>query len=93
MKTKQTPKFKKQELQLIEKAAKEKQRRCRSEVMVEQYPQLGLSLVMEHHEVGGRAPTSTRPVGVPGKQASAWKHNLFSALAAATSQSAKAAKK
>ena len=40
-----------------------------------------------------RAPTFTRPVGVPGKQASAWKHNLFSALAAATSQSAKDAKK
>ena len=41
----------------------------------------------------GRAPTSTRPVGVPGKQASAQKHNPFSALAAATSQLAKAAKK
>ena len=30
---------------------------------------------------------------MPGKQASVWKHNLFSALAAATSQLAKAAKK
>ena len=34
-----------------------------------------------------------KPTGVPGKQASGWKHNLFSALAAATAQSAKAAKK
>ena len=41
----------------------------------------------------GRAPTSTKPVGVPRKQASGQKHNLFSALAAATAQSAKAAKK
>ena len=62
-------------------------------MVVEQYPQLGLPLVMEHSQGRGRAPTSTRPVGVPGKQASAWKHNPFSALAAATSQSVKAAKK
>ena len=41
----------------------------------------------------GRALTSTKPVGGPGKQSSAWKHNLFSTLAAATSQSAMAAKK
>ena len=41
----------------------------------------------------GRAPTSAKPVGVPRKEASGWKHNLFSALAAATAQLAKAAKK
>ena len=44
---------------------------------------------MEHHKVEAKH----QPVGVPGKWASAWKHNPLSALAAATSQSAKAAKK
>ena len=34
-----------------------------------------------------------KPTGVPGKQASGWKHNPFSTLAAAATQSAKAAKK
>ena len=34
-----------------------------------------------------------KPTGVPGKQESGWKYNPFSALAAATAQSAKAAKK
>ena len=41
----------------------------------------------------GKAPTSAKPTGVPRKQASGWKHNLFSALVAATAQLAKAAKK
>ena len=41
----------------------------------------------------GKAPTSGKPTGVPGKQESGWKHNPFSALAAAAAQSAKAAKK
>ena len=41
----------------------------------------------------GRGPTSAKPAGVPGKQASGWKHNPFSTLAAVTAQSAKAAKK
>ena len=41
----------------------------------------------------GRAPISVKPTGVPRKKASGWKHNPFSALAAATAQSAKAVKK
>ena len=41
----------------------------------------------------GKAPISAKPTGVPGKQESGQKHNLFSALAAAAAQSAKAAKK
>ena len=40
----------------------------------------------------GRAPTSSKPMGVPGKQSSGHKHNPFSALAAAAKQSVKAAK-
>ena len=41
----------------------------------------------------GRAPASSKPMGVPGKQSSGHKHNPFSALATATKQSAKAAKR
>ena len=41
----------------------------------------------------GKAPTSAKPTGVPGKQESGQKYNPFSALAAAAAQSAKAAKK
>ena len=41
----------------------------------------------------GKTPTSMKPTGVPGKQASGWKHNPFSTLAAAAAQSAKAVKK
>ena len=41
----------------------------------------------------GRVPTSSKPVGVPGKQSSSHKHNPFSALAAVVKQSAKAAKR
>ena len=41
----------------------------------------------------GKAATSGKPIGVPGKQASGQKHNPFSTLAAATTQSVKAAKK
>ena len=41
----------------------------------------------------GRAPTSSKPMGAPGKQSSGHKHNPFSALATAAKQSAKAAKK
>ena len=36
----------------------------------------------------GRAPTSSKPMGVPGKQSSGCKHNPFSALATAAKQSA-----
>ena len=38
-------------------------------------------------------PTSVKPVGVTGRQSSGWKHNPFCTLAAATMQSAKAARK
>ena len=41
----------------------------------------------------GKAPTSAKPTGVPGKQESGQKQNPFSALAATAAQSAKAAKK
>ena len=41
----------------------------------------------------GKVPTSAKPTGVPGRQQSSHKHNLFSALASAMKQSAKAAKK
>ena len=41
----------------------------------------------------GKAPTSVKPTGVPGRQQSSCKHNPFSALASAMKQSAKAAKK
>ena len=41
----------------------------------------------------GRAPASSKPMGVPGKQSSGHKHNPFSALATAAKQSAKAAKR
>ena len=40
----------------------------------------------------GRAPTSVSPVGVPGKEVSGQKHDSFSTVAAATQQSARAAK-
>ena len=92
MKTKQTSNFKKQELQLIKKAAKEKQKGVgQGDGGV--VPPAGTAPGDGASRGRGRAPTSTRPVGVPRKQASAQKHNLFSALTAATSQSAKAAKK
>ena len=38
-------------------------------------------------------PTSSKPVGVPGRHSSDHKHNPFSALATAAKQSAKAAKR
>ena len=38
-------------------------------------------------------PTTSKPLGVPGKQSSGHKHNPFSALATAAKQSAKAAKR
>ena len=41
----------------------------------------------------GKTPTSTKPTGVPGKQESGQKHTLFSTLATAAAQSAKAAKR
>ena len=41
----------------------------------------------------GKVPTSSKPMGVPGKQSSGHKHNPFSALATAAKQSAKAAKR
>ena len=41
----------------------------------------------------GRAPASSKPVSVPGKQSSGQKHNPFSVLATAAKQSAKATKK
>ena len=40
-----------------------------------------------------RVPTSSKPMGVPGRHSSDWKHNPFSALATAARQSAKAAKR
>ena len=41
----------------------------------------------------GRAPTSSKPMGVPGKQSSGHKHNPFSVLTTAAKQSAKATKR
>ena len=41
----------------------------------------------------GRALTSSKPMGVPGRHSSHRKHNPFSALATAPKQSAKAAKR
>ena len=38
-------------------------------------------------------PTSSKPMGVPGKQSSGQKHNPFSVLATAAKQSVKAAKR
>ena len=89
MKTKQTPKFKKQEL---EKATKE-QRKGVGRGGGGAVPPAKTAPGDGASQGRGRVPTSIRPVGVPGKQASAWKHSPFSALAAATSQLAKAAKK
>ena len=41
----------------------------------------------------GRAPTSSKPIGVPRKQSSGHKHNPFSVLATAAKQSTKATKR
>ena len=92
MKIKQTPRFKKQELEEAGKAAKEQQKGV-GRGGGGAVPPAGTAPGDGASQGRGRAPTSTRPVGVPQKQSSAWKHNPFSALAAATSQSAKAAKK
>ena len=41
----------------------------------------------------GRVLASSKPMSIPGKQSSGWKHNPFSVLATAAKQSAKATKK
>ena len=41
----------------------------------------------------GKAPTSSKPMSVPGKQSSGHKHNPYSVLATAAKQSAKATKR
>ena len=56
-------------------------------------PPAGAAPSSEAPKGWGKAPTSVKPTGVPGKQESGWKHNPFSTLAAAAAQSAKAAKK
>ena len=62
-------------------------------VVVDPSPQKGHSPVVEYQREGGRVPTSSKPMGVPGKQSSGYKHNPFSALATAAKQSAKATKR
>ena len=86
MKTKQTPTFKKQELRLIEeaeKAAKERQKGV-GQGDGGAVPPVGTVPGDGASQGRGRALTYAKPTGVPGKQASGCKHNLFSALAAAT---------
>ena len=95
MKMKQTLTFKKQELKIIavkEKAAKAKQKgvgRGGSGAA----PPAGSAPSGGAPRGWVKAPTSTKPTGLPGRQQSSHKCSPFSALVSATKQSAKAAKK
>ena len=95
MKTKQTLTFKTQELKIIAaklKAAKAKQKGV-GRGGGGAAPPAGSAPSGGAPRGRGKAPTSAKPTGVPGRQQSSHKQNPFSVLASATKQFAKAPKK
>ena len=89
MKTKKTPKFKQKVLSEAEEAEQKGVGQGGGKLQP-----LGRAPPSGGTPKGwGRVPTSSKPMGVPGRHSSDHKHNPFLALATAAKQSAKAAKR